>query len=546
MTMRFFEFILEQEPVQQVAVDATVANTKEQPPADSGLEPPVADQSSATVNLPTTYADKIAYDKLINLLLPEIKKIHPTGQAVYSKKSNRIPHLRTNDIKPEELIQILTNLGYEEGTADNKQLATSREYQKYVFVKDNVSYTIVVRGASSTKGQTSGLMYKRKDLTPTVLGITGKTYTSKQDLVNEVSAKIEEKYRSKDSVLADTLLELLEIANSGGQGKLSPQNLDHIKTHLDAISQDYAEVLTPIMVVEEGEVIDFPGGSEKLIDVTVGGKRYAVKAAGGSATSMNSLGSLLDEYDNTLDSKKDQAKKEMFHNGIKIWASTKKEGSVRDRLCLASYKNKTPEYIAMSSILGSDFAGYKKEYVDEETKITIPSLVSILQTKIANLSYEEFLKLVFPATKAGNWPGKVKNHPEVKNADGDAVKPLGLPDDAWYYLGLEEKQPRPQTAGKNSYDPDPVDGGGNIICYILGQGLRSKIKFGTSASQYKGIMTDMLRTMNCYLVYLDITKDGGLSLRNYEFSNLEFEFDYWAPSNLAGNNRPGFMYIPPE
>lgn len=530
--MRFFELIVEQEPVQPQADpnQPTIGNDE---PEVTPPEPAIP-----------VYADKKSYDQLVAVLLPEIKKIHPNGQAVYSKKSNRIPHLRTNDIRPEELTRILTSLGYEEGTADNKQLATSREYQKYVFVKDNISYTIVVRGASSTKGQTSGLMYKRKDLTPTVLGITGKTYNSKQDLVNEVSAKIEEKYRSQDSVLADTLLELLEIANSGGQGKLSPQNLDHIKTHLDAISQDYAEVLTPIMVVDEGEVIEFPGGSEKLIDVTVGGKRYAVKAAGGSATSMNSLGSLLDEYDNTLDSEKDKAKKEMFHNGIKIWASTKKEGSVLDRLCLASYKNKTPEYVAMSNILGSDFAGYKKEHIDNET--TIPSLVSILQTKIANLSYEEFLKLIFPATKAGNWPGKVKNHPEVKNSEGDAIKPLGLPDDAWYYLGLEEKQPRPQTAGKNSYDPDPVDGGGNIICYILGQGLRSKIKFGTSASQYKSIMTDMLRTMNCYLVYLDITKDGGLSLRNYEFSNLEFEFDYWAPSNIAGNNRPGFMYIPPE
>lgn len=542
--MRFFELITEQDPVQKVATDAPVDATKAQPPTDDIVQKPQPVAPTVPETPAITYADKTAYDELIEVLLPEIKKIHPSGQAVYTKKSNRIPHLRTNDIRPQELTQILNNLGYETGTADNKQLATSREYQKYVFVKDNLSYTIVVRGASSTKGQTSDLMYKRKDLTPTVLGITGKKYTSKQNLVDEVSSKIEEKYRSRDSILADTLLELLEIANSGGQEKLSPQNLEHIKTHLDAISQDYAEVLTPIMVVEEGEVIEFPGGSEKLIDVTVGGKRYAVKAAGGSSTSMNSLGTLLDEYDQTLDENRDKVKKEMFRNGIKIWASTKKEGSVLDRICLASYKNKTPEYITISNILGGEFGGYDKEYNDD--KVTVPSLISLLQNKIANLSYEEFLRLIYPATTSGNWPGKVKGHPEVKNTDGNPVKPLGLPDDAWYYLGLEDKQPRPQTAGKNSYDPDPINGGGNIICYILGQGLRSKIKFGTSASQYKGIMTDMLRTMNCYLVYLDITKDGGLSLRNYPFSNLEFEFDYWAPSNIAGNNRPGFMYIPPE
>ena len=543
--MRFFEFKLTEDETAALQTQGPrVAAPAGQPdPAAVKAAHPADEQPAAQPTAPV-YADKKQYDALVTQLLPAIKQLHPNGQTEYSKKPNRIPHLRTNDVTPEELGKIMATLGYTVGEGDNKQLATSREYQKYIFVKDNISYTIVVRGASATKGQVSGLMYTRKDLTPTVLGIVGKTYSSKQELVDEVSAKIEGKYRQKDSVLADTLLELLNIANNGGQGNLSPQNLEHIKTHLDAISQDYAEVLTPIMVVEEGDIIDFPGGAEKLIDVTVGGKRYAVKAAGGSSTSMNSLDTLLNEYEQTLDDK-DAAKKEMFQNGIKIWASTRKEGSVLDRICLAAYKNKTPEYITMSSILGSDFAGYNKEYPDDNGQ-SIPSLISILTTKLANVSYQDFLKLIYPAAKAGNWPGKVKGHPEVKNDEGAAIKPLGLPDDAWFYLGLEDKTPRPLTAGKNSYDPDPVDGGGNIICYILGQGLRSKIKFGQSASQYKGIMTDMLRTLNCHLVYLDITKDGGLAMRNYPFSSIDFEFDYWAPSNQAGNNRPGFMYIPPE
>jgi len=545
MTMRFFEFKLTEDETAALQTQGPrVAAPAGQPdPAAVKAAHPADEQPAAQPAAPV-YADKKNYDALIEKLLPAIQKLHPNGQAEYSKKANRIPHLRTNDVTPVELTQIMTGLGYSEGKGDNKQLSTSREYQKQVFVKDNVSYTIVVRGASATKGQVSGLMYKRKDLTPTGLGIVGKTYSSKQQLVDEVSAKIEQKYRQADSILADTLIELLNIANNGGQGVLSPQNLEHIKTHLDAISQDYAEVLTPIMVVDEGDVIDFPNGSEKLIDVTVGNKRYAVKAAGGSSTSMNSLGTLLDEYERTIDHK-DTAKKEMFQNGIKIWASTRKEGSVLDRICLAAYKNKTPEYVSMSAILGSEFAGYDKEYTDENGQ-TIPSLMSILTTKLANVAYPDFLKMVYPATTSGNWPGKVKGHPKVKNSEGNPVKPLGLPDDAWYYLGLEDNTPRPLTAGKNSYDPDPADGGGNIICYILGQGLRSKIKFGQSASQYKGIMTDMLRTLNCYLAYLDITKEGGLALRNYPFSSIDFEFDYWAPSYQAGNNRPGFMYIPPE
>jgi hypothetical protein len=29
------------------------------------------------------------------------------------------------------------------------------------------------------------------------------------------------------------------------------------------------------------------------------------------------------------------------------------------------------------------------------------------------------------------------------------------------------------------------------------------------------------------------------------FADLEFEFDYHAPSHIAGNNRPGFMIVQP-
>ena len=124
------------------------------------------------------------------------------------------------------------------------------------------------------------------------------------------------------------------------------------------ISQDFGEILAPIALANDGEEISFPSGNEKLIDVTVGGKtRYSVKALGGSGTSMNSLGRLLDEYDLTLT---DQGKQTMFRNAIKIWASTRQEGSVNDRINLAANKNKTPEYLSYVDILGGEFDSWKK------------------------------------------------------------------------------------------------------------------------------------------------------------------------------------------
>jgi hypothetical protein len=44
---------------------------------------------------------------------------------------------------------------------------------------------------------------------------------------------------------------------------------------------------------------------------------------------------------------------------------------------------------------------------------------------------------------------------------------------------------------------------------------------------------------------VNVTSDGQLEITSEPFGNLDFEFDYHAPSHIAGNNRPGFMIVPP-
>jgi hypothetical protein len=59
-------------------------------------------------------------------------------------------------------------------------------------------------------------------------------------------------------------------------------------------------------------------------------------------------------------------------------------------------------------------------------------------------------------------------------------------------------------------------------------------------------MNDMIRQLNCQLGHVDIDGQGQLVITSKPFGNLQFDFDYHAPSHIAGNNRPGFMIIPPN
>jgi hypothetical protein len=229
---------------------------------------------------------------------------------------------------------------------------------------------------------------------------------------------------------------------------------------------------------------------------------------------MNSLGSLLDEYDLTLT---DAGKQQLFRNGIKVWQSaSKKEGKVVDKICYAAFLNQTPEYLSYVDILGGEFQNF-----DE--------LKNLLKVALKGVDYKGFLELVLPASQAGKW--------------GISV---GLPQDHQYYLGLTDVKPKPGVAGKASYDADPVNGAANIITYSLGKSFEFMVKRGPNQQQYKDIMNDMIKQMNCQLGHVDIDSQGQLRVTSKPFGNLDFEFDYHAPSHIAGNNRPGFMIVPPN
>jgi hypothetical protein len=481
---------------------------------EAELDAEIAKQPIPADSVEPVYAERKDYDSLIPALTAWLEKAgieNAKNKIDYSKKSGRLPVLRISDVTPAQLQQTASGLGLTSAPLTDHQAVSSGQFSIYSYTGQGKTFTFVLRGvktAASYAGAAADLVLNRKDLTPVKLGLAGE-YSDRKELATSTKKAIKD--RIKNENLAKALTELVELAETRS-GQLSPESLEYVRPFLGMISQDFGEILAPIALANDGEEISFPGGNEKLIDVTVGGKtRYSVKALGGSGTSMNSLGSLLDEYDNTLT---DEGTQKMFRDAIKIWASTKQEGSVTDRICLAANRNQTPEYLSYVDILGGEFNSWKK-------------LKNLLTPLVKNLDYKGFLEMILPATQAGNWGSNV-----------------GMPQDSNYYLGLTANKPKPGIAGKYSYDHDPVDGAANIIAYGLGKGLEYMIRRGPSQQQYKDIMNDMIKQLNCQLGHVDIDGQGQLVVTSKPFGNLNFEFDYHAPSNIAGNNRPGFMIVP--
>ena len=472
-------------------------------PADTA-EPDYATKKDNDEALP------VIYDALVKIgaVDPNV----PMDTVIKSATGKgRIPAIRTASVNSEQIRNAIQYIGFREvPELTDQQRATSGQFTIHSFTTpNNIIYTVVLAGRK--KGATSELVLNRKDLTPTKLGLAG-VFKNRKELATAVKSAIPQ--HVKDPNIAAALLELVDLAMARGRGQLTPKSLEYVKPVLVMISQDFGEILAPLALASDSDDINFPVGNEKLIDVTVGGSvRYSVKAAGGSGTSMNSLGSLLDDYNQTLT---DEGIKKMFNDSIKIWQSTRKEGSVTDRICLASSKNQTPEYLSYVNILGGEFQSWNE-------------LKSLLKPLVKDLDYKGFLQTILPASQAGNWGINV-----------------GMPDDSNYYLGLTDKKPREGIAGRYSYEHDPVDGAANIIAYSLGKSFEMMVRRGPNRQQYKDIMNNMIQQLNCQLGHVDITSDGKLVITSKPFGNLDFEFDYHAPSHIAGNNRPGFMIVPPN
>lgn len=457
------------------------------------------------------YADLADIKKII----PMLQQAEPEGRFDQQNASGvkAVRHIRAFGVSIAELKAAIQKIGGEEKAPDIKQSTASSSYPVYAFEKDGVLHTVVIGLKGLNKDDENSRGIARKELSPTGLGLGGGMY-SKSDLVSKTKAAVEKKYTNKDPMLKDTLLSLLDNAVQGGTNKLPEEQMQHVMPYLGTLSQDFGEILAPILMMDDSDQAELPSGNEALVDVRIPGKgNISVKALTGSGTSFRAVAKYMDEFEDAMEDDTDEDTKKRF--AILNQFNPKTGGKNVDKIIRAVAKANTAEYKALKNIIGKDVGSHQE-------------LIDAVDAKTGKVDYSTFLNTFYPMMTAGKWG-----------------KPVGLPADGNYYMNppKDKPAPKPKQAGKPSYDINPAKGGADIITYSLGIGLLNYIKQGNEADQYKDMMTDIVNKADAVIGHISIASDGTLKLKTQPFSDLKFNFQYHAPSHLPGNNLPGFMAI---
>jgi hypothetical protein len=354
----------------------------------------------------------------------------------------------------------------------------------------------------------------KKEFSPTVLGLAGKVY-SRDQLVTAAQSAVVVKTKDRPA-LKDILLELIEVAQ-GLKQTLSPENLANFNADAKKkISQDFGEVLAPILLAKGNETIEFPAaGNFPLIDVVVGANKYSVKSLTGSGTSFASIVGLLDSFEQQIATDEDQ---QTLYELIKHYKPGKDTGKNVDKIIRAGAHAKIPEYEMAVQVFGQPFNDY--------TSLT--QLVSGV-TDNSTANYTKMLRAIYPISVAGNWGN-----------------PIGLPADANKYaeeIQIPKRKGEAKQAGYPAFKKDPVKATADILTYIVGTGTLNYVTQGKHAKEYGEMMTKIVTQSPAWLGHISITRAGGLDIVAKPFSDLNFSFQYHAPSHIPGNNLPGFMVI---
>ena len=520
--MRFFE-LSEAKPKPPIAPGA------EQPVVEPPVQPaPVAQTKKPVQKAPVSQtkqphpADDVepvyADNKNLKAAAAFLQQQLPDGKFSVQNAAGtkQVSSIRARGISLAALKQAMTEFGAATGTTDTKQSTASSSFPAHSFEKDGELYTVVI-GMKGVKGDDeSSVGLARKELTPTGLGIAG-GFFDKEELINDTKKAVESKIRKRDSVLADALIALLDSAAAGGKNPIAPELMAHISPYLGTVSQDFGEILAPILILEPGQKAELPKGNEPLVDVKIPGMNLSIKALTGSGTSFRSISNLMDKYEATIaddkESKKHYEVLKAFHPNA--------GGKNVDKIIKAAAKAKTKEYKEAIRKFGT-FEDYT----------SLQRRMSVWPWKNGSIdSYRDFLNVSLDVFSA---------------SDNRGVKFVGMPADGKFYLGSDgAKKPsaREKAAGYASFRANPFKAAADIITYSLGVGLLNYVKGGKNADKYKTMMTNIVKEADAVIGHITVNKDGTMSLVTKPFSTLQFQFQYHAPSHIPGNNLPGFIAL---
>jgi hypothetical protein len=313
-------------------------------------------------------------------------------------------------------------------------------------------------------------------------------------------------------MLQQLLLSLIDVA-VGKQPMVDPELFAKFTSRdIKQTSIDFGEILTPLVIAKDTDTIVFPSGNAMLADVEINGVPISVKSASGSGTSFKAVQNQIETFAANY-----KTKSVWLNNTEKIAytffrALLDTPGRNVDKIIAASCVVNTPEHIKLAELIGTN-------------NFTFDDLVNFSNSFN---SYSEFLKTIYPVSIAGEY---------FLNG---SKRPNGLPADHKFYLGITSTRPVAKQAGKPSWDANQGKAGANILTYVLGTSFLADARKPDNAAHYNKLLKRILGNANAKLVKIDINNDGTLGIYKKEFKDVDFNFQYHAPSHIPGNNLPGF------
>ncbi len=552
LSMRFFEIA---DPKTQPAPQAGV------PPVDATKEPHPADQKQA-VQPPAkvkravkgegpfvfdgvTYANRKdqqpVVDELKAALIDEFPSVNVRNDLEDLNAGKKIPSIRIlNALPRDKVLAVLKDAGYQLANTKNDVQIVSGTYQNfiYTFTKNNVVFTVVIAGKGAGEGQEGKCQVGIQMLRPEKFGLKGVEKT-KSELVALVKQNIPNVAKS-DPVLQQALSQLLDVA-MGQRSTVDAPLMDHISGCLNLISQDFGEILTPIVLADgDSDIISFSTTSNKpLIDVDVKGIPVAVKSLGGSGNSFSAIRDMIHDYEK---SKKEENPEWKANKTFKILQDfVSKDGKTNDKLIRAAQLAAVPEAVALNQILGTTPQNYAQM---EAAVSTLVQTLSKTPEGQKNL-YAAYLKTIMPAAvAAGRTRGKKKTL-DVKPSDKkEKPVPVGLPGDYRSYVKdddtAEEPKQSSKSAGKKKFDANFVRAASRQLTYMLGMGFRNQVVEGDDKAEMEQTITDVMTRKDAIAAKITINNDGSIKVIKTAFKDLKFGYQYHAGTDTVDQNAPGF------
>lgn len=457
----------------------------------------------------------------IQFLAANMQKDMPTARFDVQVKPNikEVPYIRIFNTDKQAITTYFKQVGLDPIPLEPQQGAISSKYRNNIlsYSAGNVVYSMVVAGSGKSDAQETGVTVSIKEFTPTTLGLAGRQF-NRADLITSTQAAIISRTENRVD-LQQVLLGLIQVA-AGEIPALTPEVNSNLNDRArNQLSVDFGEILAPIKLAKASDSIEFPAeGNFPLIDVKIGDLSYSVKSLTGSGTSFKSIQDLMDNFEASISKGKDKKQEKLF-SLFKAY-HPKAGGKNVDKIIAASAYISLPEYKKAAELLGGKFV----DYASLEKLVAAAGISKDTSEK----AYGRALKFIYPIMAAGNWG-----------------KPVGLPADGNYFMGVTKGKEKPteKEAGYPSFRGNPSKSITDILTYALGVATLNSVLRGPDANEYSKMMTNIVNQSPAWLGRLDITSDGKVVASATPFTDLQFKFQYHAPSHKPGNNLPGFMIV---